>query len=143
MASVTDEPPSPGPSDDSTHVIDNPRLEKTSQPDHSTIDSVEDICTDMDTNKTSLQKDLPPTEHPDGGQGKALGHQGAQTTGNKDVRVLYCTGVDFSLDYQELYAVFKQFGAVERGWGWLQAKSHLFVMSSFPRAVLQSQQEQN
>ena len=47
---------------------------------------------------------------------KAPGHQGVSNTGgiDKDLRVLYCSNVDLSLDYQEMFMVMKQYGTVER-----------------------------
>ena len=76
---------------------------------------VDDLCSEKTPQPDdSKNKDFPQTPHPDGRQKEVLGHQGVQGTGGKDVRVLYCTGVDLSLDYQELYLLFKQFGTVER-----------------------------
>ena len=47
---------------------------------------------------------------------KAPGHQGVKASGgvNDDLRVLLCTNVDLSLDYEGMYEVLKRFGKVER-----------------------------
>ena len=79
--------------------------------------TVDDFGIEKDSpTEHSLNLDLPPTPHPDGGQEVALGHQGVQGTGGIDVnlRVLYCSNVDLSLDYQELFMVMKRYGTVER-----------------------------
>ena len=46
-----------------------------------------------------------------------LGHQGGKTSGgivDVNLRVLYCSNIALSLDYQGLYAVLKKFGRIER-----------------------------
>lgn len=50
------------------------------------------------------------------GQNQTLRHQGVNKSGGFDSnnRVLYCTNVNLSLDYECLYSVVKQFGKVER-----------------------------
>ena len=45
-----------------------------------------------------------------------LGHQGGKVSGGTDAnqRVLYCSNISLTLDYQGLYMIIKQFGKVER-----------------------------
>ena len=47
---------------------------------------------------------------------KTRGHQGVGTTGgiNAELRVLLCTNVDLSLDYEGIYQVMKRFGTINR-----------------------------
>ena len=47
---------------------------------------------------------------------KTLGHQVVGTTGgiNAELRVLLCTNVDLSLDYEGIYQVMKRFGTINR-----------------------------
>ena len=79
--------------------------------------TVDDLCLEMTPPPDdSTKKAIPPTPHPDGGQEEALGHQGVQGTGGIDfnLRVLYCTNMDLSLDYEGVHLIMKAFGNVER-----------------------------
>ena len=46
----------------------------------------------------------------------ALGHQGVKNTGgnNAYLRVLHCSNMDFSMNFEEVHMIFKQFGKIER-----------------------------
>ena len=52
----------------------------------------------------------------DRSKNKAPGHQGVKTSGgiNADLRVLVCTNVDLSLDYEGMHQVLRRYGKVER-----------------------------
>ena len=47
---------------------------------------------------------------------KALGHQSVEPTGgtNPNLRVLHCSNVDTSLNYQDIYLLVKKFGEDKR-----------------------------
>ena len=46
---------------------------------------------------------------------KLPGHQGEKTGGvNINFRVLYCSNIDFSIGYREMYALVKRYGEVQR-----------------------------
>ena len=48
-------------------------------------------------------------------RGQAPGHQGVESGGkDMNLRVLYCSNVNLSVDYECVYALMKQFGIVER-----------------------------
>ena len=63
-------------------------------------------------NDPGLAKDSPI----DCSSNKPLGHHGGKTNGgnNKDLRVLCCSNVALTLDYEGLYEIMKKFGIVER-----------------------------
>ena len=52
----------------------------------------------------------------DSSQNMTPRHQGDKNTGGacRNMRVLKCSNVDLSLDYEGLYAIMKNFGEVER-----------------------------
>lgn len=87
MNDNTNNPPSPGPLDEippGTNPVDDSRLEM-----------------DMEIGNSMTY---------------SLGHQGDKATGGLDVnlRVLYCSNINLSLDYRELHVLMKRFGTVER-----------------------------
>ena len=47
---------------------------------------------------------------------ETLGHQGVKNTSgnNACLRVLHCSNMDFSMNFEEVHMLFKQFGKIER-----------------------------
>ena len=64
----------------------------------------------------SLPVEPPPApQDPIDGGIKALGHQGAKSTGgNCNMRVLRCANIDICFDYNDLFNTMKNFGQIKR-----------------------------
>ena len=96
MESSQDKPPSPGPPDNLTHNL-TPRFPDD---DHGLI---KDSPTDNSLALLDLTKQ------------KTLGHQSVKSGGrNVNLRVLFCTNLNLSLDYEEVHLLMKQYGIVEK-----------------------------
>ena len=79
-----------------------------------------DLCLDMalptdsDRNEKTDSVDLPSSVHDESRSVETLGHQGGKSGGNENLRVLWCSYMEFWLNYEAVYDAFKIFGIIER-----------------------------
>ena len=71
---------------------------------------------DIDTDETANSVNLPSSVHDEGKSDSSLGHQGEKCAGgkNENLRVLHCTHLNLSTNYESLYDIFKIYGDIER-----------------------------
>ena len=110
MDKVVNDPPSPGPIDNSgtktllTTINANvtPALAKASKSSIVTLEPYN--ASDPNDNGSSIDLSI----------NKASGHQGAKVTGGNDNRVLVCANLLTSIDYEEIFDELKVFGPIKR-----------------------------
>ena len=73
---------------------------------------ISDTVSVLSVDDHSFNKESPSDLSLDG----ALGHQGVKNTGgsNAYLRVLLCSNMDFSMNFEEVHMLFKQYGKIER-----------------------------
>ena len=110
MSNVKNDSPSPGLNDQKPTQLTTSGTELTNSQKEplSEMDSSLVLDKALNTPKTPVQ----PLQVD--GHVPTPGHQGVDSSGGNDVSVLFCTNISTELDYEDLYLVFKQYGAIER-----------------------------
>ena len=123
MISETNDSPSPGLTDLTQTRLTTSGTELTSS--HKDPLLVTNSGSTLDKDLNTLRNSTQPSQ----GAGHVLtpGHQGVDSSGGNDVSVLFCTNISTELDYEDLYLVFKQYGAIERMKLRLSANKKRFV----------------